>query len=426
MIYQDLKNNNIPDSSGVYFFVGNRRKVLYIGKAASLHSRVRSYFGKDVIKTRGEHIVSMVQQAKGVGFIKTDSVLEAIILEANLIKKHQPKYNTKEKDDKSFNYVIITKEDFPRVLLVRARELFGSLASKSKKYDVKYMFGPFPQGTVLKDALKIIRKIFPFRDKCLPAQAGLPVPRSTSRNYVNNKPCFNRQIGLCPGVCSGEISKKEYAKIIQNARLFFEGKKSQVIKKLQKEMMYVAKKLEFERAKEIKKTIFALEHIQDIALIKETSRQSIRRPTSNTFRIEAYDVAHIAGKFVVGVMTVMESGELQKKDYRKFKIKSFEGVDDTRALKEILERRLVHSEWQLPRLIVVDGGKAQKNMAEKVLKEAGLAIPVIGVVKNERHKPKHLIGKKTFTEKYEKEILFSNNEAHRFAITYHRKLRNKI
>jgi len=424
MIYQDLKNNSIPESPGVYFFIGNRKKILYIGKATSLRSRVRSYFGKDIIKTRGEHIVLMVEQSKRIDFIKTDSVLEAIILEANLIKKHQPKYNTKEKDDKSFNYVVITKEDFPRVLLVRAKELFGGKASKPaskpKKYDIKYMFGPFPQGAVLKDALKIIRKIFTFRDKCLPITTNSP------RNYVKNKPCFNRQIGLCPGVCSGEVSKKEYAKTIQNIRLFFEGKKSQVIKKLKKEMMEVAKKLEFERAEKIKKTIFALEHIQDVSLIKGHMDRNIGCQTPNISRVEAYDVAHISGKYIVGVMTVIEDGEIKKSDYRKFKIKGFEGVDDTKALKEILERRLAHSEWQLPRLIVVDGGKAQKNIVEKVLNKAGIIIPVVGVVKDERHKPKNILGKKGLAQKYEKDILLANNEAHRFAITYHRQLRSKI
>jgi excinuclease ABC subunit C len=416
MNLQDLKKKKLPDTSGVYMFIGARKKILYIGKATSLRSRVRSYFDKDIRDKRGQHIAAMVEQAKEVDFIETDSVLEALILEANLIKKYEPHYNTKEKDDKSFNYIVITKEDFPRVLIVRARELFGSSTPKNK-YEVKYAFGPFPQGTVLKDALKIIRKIFPFRDKCLPArhaQTGIP---------ISGKPCFNRQIKLCPGVCSGEISKKEYAKVVQNIRLFLDGKKGQIIKKLEREMRAVAKKLEFEKASEIKKTIFALKHIRDVALMKNE-----RHPMSlvGEFRIEAYDVAHISGKFVVGVMTVVEDGEAKKSDYRKFKIKSFEGADDTRALKEILERRLTHPQWQLPKLMVVDGGKAQKNTAEKVLKELGSAIPVVGVVKDERHKPKNITGKRVLVEKYEKEILLANNEAHRFAITYHRLLRSKL
>lgn len=414
MKLKDIKKNKLPNVPGVYLFVDKQKNILYIGKATSIRSRIRSYFDKDINQKRGQHIATMVEQAKWVDFIKTDSVLEALILEASLIKKHEPKYNTKEKDDKSFNYIVITKEDFPRVLIVRGRELFTGKSSKLK-YEVKYTFGPFPQGTILKDALKIVRKIFPFRDKCTPA---------------SGKQCFNRQIYLCPGMCSGEISKKEYSKVIQNIRLFLDGKKDKVIKKLEKQMSVEAKKLEFEKADEIKKTIFALKHIRDVALIKESPYPNIKRRTSDVsswvFRIEAYDVAHISGEYVVGVMTVVENGEVKKNDYRKFKIKSFKGADDTRALKEILERRLAHPEWPLPKLFVVDGGKAQKNTVEKVLKEAGVAIPVVGVVKDERHKPKSIIGKSAPVEKYEKEILLANSEAHRFAITYHRFLRNKL
>jgi len=403
MKLEDIKKKQIPDSPGVYMFWGLNKKPLYIGKATSLHSRVRSYFDKDIPETRGQHIASMVKQSRGIDFIETDSVLEAIILEVNLIKKHKPKYNTKEKDDKSFNYVVITKEDFPRILLVRERELLGDMSSKLK-YDIKYGFGPFPQGSTLREALRIIRKIFPFRDRCTPD---------------SSKPCFNRQINLCPGICSNEISKKEYSKTIRNLKLFFEGKKKKVIDILEKDMGDAAKNMEFEQAEQIKKTIFALNHIRDVALIKDTGNG-----VSN-FRIEAYDVAHISGKFIVGVMTVIENSEPNINEYRKFKIRSFEGVNDTRALKETVERRLTHPEWQLPKLFVVDGGKAQKNIVEKTLKEAGVIIPVVGVVKDERHKPKNVIGKRGLIEKHEKEILLANSEAHRFAIKYHKQLRSK-
>ena len=404
MELQDFKKEQLPDAPGVYIFLGVDKEPLYIGKATSLRSRVRSYFDNGISSTRGSHIAGMVEMATTIDFIETDSVLEALILEANLIKKYRPHYNTKEKDDKSFNYVVITKEDFPRVLIVRAKELFGGKASKLK-YDIKYEFGPFPQGAILKDALKIVRKIFPFRDRCSPS---------------SGTPCFNCQIKLCPGVCTGEISKREYSKIIRNLKLFFEGEKGQVVKRLEREMRDVAKRQEFERAGEIKKTIFALKHIQDIALIRNSAEEII-----GDIRIEAYDVAHISGKFVVGVMTVVEDAIVRKSDYRKFKIKSFEGVDDTRALGEILERRLTHSEWQLPRLFVVDGGMAQKNTAERVLRGAGVIIPVVGVVKDEQHRPKKIIGDKKLVQKYEKDILLANYEAHRFAIAYHRQLRGK-
>ncbi len=403
MKYQDLKTKKIPQEPGVYFFMGAGGKIFYIGKATSLRDRVRSYFGVDVANTRGPQIVSMVEKSKAVKFQRTDSVLEALILEAELIRKYRPPYNTKEKDNKSFNHIVITKEPFPRVLVVRGRDL--SLGNFKSSIDE--IFGPFPQGGVLRDAIKIIRKIFPFRDTCVPGIG---------------RPCFNRQIGLCPGVCTGEISQEEYRVQIKNLKLFLRGRKKDLIRNLTKEMKTLSKRQEFEKAGEIKRRLFALSHIQDIALIKN----NIQGESLDRFRVEAYDIAHISGKHLVGVMTAIENGELAKNEYRKFKIKSFVGIDDTRALKEILERRLAHPEWQYPRLIVVDGGKAQKNAAEAVLRTVGASIPVVGVVKDEHHRPKEILGDRALKQKYEREILFVNNEAHRFAIKYHREARGRL
>ncbi|MDO8572410.1 MAG: GIY-YIG nuclease family protein [bacterium] len=420
MKYQALTAKKLPREPGVYFFTGAGGKILYIGKATSIRERVRSYFGKDVANTRGPQIVSMIEKAKIIKFQKTDSVLEALILEAELIRKHRPLYNTKEKDDRSFNHIVITDEDFPRVLIIRAREL------QTKNYKLKTIFGPFPRGGILKDATKIIRKIFPFRDTCVPAttlmaQVGLP---------GIGRPCFNRQIGLCPGVCTGEISPEEYRARIKNLKLFLRGRKKDVVRNLTKEMRALSKRQEFEKAGEIKRTLFALTHIQDIALLKR--HLSIQSEALDGFRIEAYDVAHISGKYLVGVMTVVEDGETAKDEYRKFKIKSFQGVDDTRALKEVLERRLAHPEWQYPKLIVVDGGKAQKNAAEVVLRAAGVSIPVVGVVKDEHHRPKEILGIAkvrpwgALRSDLEHSILLANSEAHRFAIKYHREVRGKM
>lgn len=403
MEYQDLKKKKLPDVPGVYFFLGPGKKILYIGKATSLRDRVRSYFGKDLISTRGAQIVSMVEKARSVKWTKTDSVLEALILEAELIKAHHPPYNVKEKDDKSWNHIVITKEAFPKVLVVRGRDL--ALGSVKDKIDE--IFGPFPRGGVLKDAMKIIRKIFPFRDQCTP---------------LSGKPCFNRQIGLCPGVCTGEISRQEYRARIANLKLFLRGRKKVLLRNLTKEMRSHAKNHEFEKAGEIKRILFALAHIHDVALLKRAAENG----SPAGFRIEGYDIAHISGTHLVGVMTVVIDGEAIKSEYRKFKIKSFTGVDDTRALKEVLERRLPHTEWQLPKLIVLDGGKAQKNAAESVLRGAGIAIPAVSVVKDEHHRPREILGEKSITQKYEKEILLANSEAHRFAIKYHRESRGKL
>lgn len=407
MTLEEFKKIKLPDNPGVYLFKDNTGKVLYIGKATSLRDRVRSYFSDDLIETRGRLLVDMVALAAKIDFLETDSVLEALLLEANLIKTHLPKYNTKEKDNKSYNYVAITKEDFPAIKIVRGRLL---------DEENKYTFGPFPHGAELKEAMKIIRRIFPYRDeKCKPNQG---------------RPCFNRQIGLCPGVCTGEVSKEEYSETIQDIRLLFEAKKKELLKKLEDEMQNFAQKQEFEKAAIIRQKVFALTHIRDVAILKRqkkiTSVSSGGTTPTNSFRIEAYDVAHSAGTNVVGVMTVIEDGEVAKSEYRKFKIKLNPGVNDTGALREILRRRLGHVEWPLPKLIVVDGGKAQINAASAVLKVFGFEIPVVSVLKDEYHKPKDILGDKKIKQDWEEEIILANSEAHRFAIKYHRSKRDMI
>lgn len=408
--------HNLPDNPGVYFFKKGR-EILYVGKATSLRDRVRSYFSRDLMGTRGPLLVKMVNEAEKIDFTPTDSVLEALILEAYTIKENQPPYNSKEKDDKSYNYVVITDEAFPRILTLRGRNL-----QKTNTYKVKATFGPFPHGTQLRDALKIVRKIFPYRDRCSPAE-------NFSRGKIlAGKPCFNRQIGLCPGVCTGEIDAKQYAKTIRNIKLFFSGKKAQILKNLEKDMKGYAKKRLFEKAESTKRMIFALNHIQDVSLIRSDALQDkLVFKTDTSFRMEAYDIAHISGTSTVGVMVVMENGELEKDEYRKFKIRGGGEVtvDDTKNLRELLTRRLGHAEWQLPNLIVIDGGVAQMNLAKEVLKERGFNIEIVSVVKDDKHKAREVIGKKGAIQKYEKNILLINAEAHRFAIAYHRNLRGK-
>ena len=371
-----------------------------------MYDRVKSYFNDDVINSRGLKVKTMVTIARTVTFQKTDSVLEALLLESILIKKYNPIYNTKEKDNKSFSCVVITKEKFPRVLITRIRDYEKSFSKK----DTIAVYGPFSSRNQLTEVMKIIRRIFPYRDKCEPLQAG-PV-----------KKCFNAQIGLCPGVCIGAISEKDYKKNINNIRKFFEGKKESIKNNLEKEMNDCAKKHLFEKAKEIRDRIFSLNNIRDTNLIKDEEILSFK---DKDFRIEGYDVAHISGTSRVGVMTVLEGKEKNKNEYRKFRLEE-KINDDYAGLRELLSRRLKHNEWRMPDLIVFDGGIAQKNVGEKVIAEAGLYIPCVSVVKDERHKPKDILGDKVFVDKYKKEILLVNNEAHRFSISYHRQLRTKL
>ncbi len=456
-----LKKLKLPDTPGVYFFRkgGPSGTVLYIGKATSLRDRVKSYFADDLIKTRGRLLVDMVTRATTVTFEQTDSVLEAFLLESELIKKYMPRHNTDGKDNKSFNYVVLTKEDFPRVLVVRGRELEMEHSSRlttakpSQNFEYIDTFGPYPYGNELHEALRLIRKIFPFRDKCVPYDEVIAAGKTP-------RPCFNRSIGLCPGVCSGDISKKEYARQIQNIRLFFKGKKTKLVAGLKRQMKVHSKKLEFEQAHEIKKTLQALSHIQDISMLKRNTERNIEsrggefsgevdgtneaigrdQNGQGITRIEAYDIAHLSGKDMVGVMVVMEDGEFAKNQYKKFNIKTVHSSNDTAALREVLNRRLAHSEWAYPSVFVIDGGQAQLNAAEEVLKgklneelncgqnvDMG-SIGLVSVVKDDKHKAREVLRSKVFPVTFsgidDNICMQINAESHRFAVAVHAKRRS--
>lgn len=408
----DLKEMKLPDEPGVYYFRAHN-KVLYVGKATTLRDRVRSYFSNDLLTTRGKHIVDMVTLATGITWKTTDSALEALVLEAAEIKRLKPEYNTKVKDDKSWNYVAITDEEYPRVILIRERNMFLGGGNGAEGY--KKIFGPFTQGGSIAEALRIIRKIFPYRDACVPN---------------SGKPCFNRQLGLCPGVCTGEITRGDYLKVIRNISLFLEGKKISIVRGLEREMRARAERLDFEGAGECKRTKFALEHINDVKLIKEETREISRRTSGKrerAHRIEAYDIAHISGKHSVGVMVVMENGRPARSEYRKFRLRiAPDRSDDTLHLAEVVTRRFGHSEWPEPDLVVVDGGKAQKARVEKTLRGLGKDTPVVSVVKDRRHRQREILGNKELSESYRRGILSGNLESHRFAVEYHRALRDRI
>lgn len=400
-----LTENTLPETPGVYFFLGPNDEILYIGKATVLSDRVKSYFGPDLEESRGPKLMLMRERVQGIGWIQLDSVLEALLREGELIKKYQPYYNTDAKDDKSYNFVVITKESFPRVILVRERDI----ETGKFTFPIKEKFGPYTRGEALRTALKIVRKIFPFRDKCTPYSELSPEQQEKSR------PCFHSQIGLCPGVCAGTISAIEYRKTIKRIALFFGGKKADLIKNLEKEMKLAADELCFEDANAIKKLLFDLGHIRDVALMK------VDREESSAARIEAYDTAHFQGEATVGVMTVVQHAFAKKSEYRLFKLRNAHGGNDLSALEEILTRRLAHSEWTLPELIVVDGALLQSDVATRILKKKGLTIPVVGVVKNVKHRPDRIIGPRGLVKRFEKDILLANAEAHRFAIGFHRK-----
>lgn len=424
----------LPDTPGVYFFLDEDGRILYIGKATSLRDRVRSYFASDIPATRGPKIAKMLELVRSVSWQGVDSVLEAIVLESGLIREHQPPYNTDAKDDKSFNHVVITGEEYPRVLVVRGRDL----AEGKFVTPIRSVYGPFPHGTQLREAVRIVRTIFPFRDKCEPPVRAAQHPGRAKRypgspetekvpkrvRDTGVRPCFHRQIGLCPGVCTGEISAREYGRIIRNIELFFEGKKSEIVRKLTREMHRAASRLEFERANDIKATIFALGHIRDVSLLKREAGSADAE--TGGIRIEAYDVAHLGGKSSVGVMTVTRDGVSDTDEYRKFFLRGGHAGNDLTALEEILRRRLRHREWPKPDIVVVDGSFLQLGVAERLFAGADWSdVRIVGVVKNRKHQPERLEGDGTAIAEYRRDILLANAEAHRFAIGYHRRRRGK-
>jgi excinuclease ABC subunit C len=392
MTKDDINPSDIPDEPGVYFFKRGST-VLYVGKATSLRSRVRSYFDGQLLEKRGAVVDKAVRDATRVTWEVTDSVLEALLFEARLIKKLQPYGNTSEKDDKSFNYVVITNEEFPRVLTVRGRELAARVAPQMRRH----VFGPFTQGGALKEALNIIRHIFPYFDE-----------RSREAKTV----AFNQSIGVYP-----TYDKQAYRRAVRNIVLLFEGKKQKLVTRLERQMRTASKDERFEEASEAKRQLFALTHIRDTSLLKDEHRA----PHTTGYRIEAFDTAHLGGSAARGVMTVLEDGEPLKSDYRIFTLRSLDrGGDDYQALREIMTRRLAHPEWGTPKLMVIDGGHAHLKVARSVLSISDIDIDVVAVVKDERHRPREILGKKNIIAAHRPSILLANAEAHRFSITRHR------
>ena len=397
------------------------RKVLYVGKATSLRDRVRSYFDDDLIATRGPRVVDMVTRANRVAFETTPTVLEALVREAALIKKYLPKANVDGKDDKTFLYAVITDEEIPRVLAVRGKDLpqgdFRKASPYSSRkampYEIRAVYGPFPSGAQLREGLRLIRRIFPFFDTDKPV--------GVKNKHQAAKIEFNKQIRQYPR----EFNAKEYERTIRKVMLFLSGRGKELRLALEKEMRVAAKEERFEDAAEARRELFALDHIQDVSLIKDEN--TTLRQTQGQFagkRIEAYDTAHLSGTNAIGVMTVIVDGAPVKSEYRVFRIRGVKKNDDIASLKEVLSRRLNHPEWEFPKAIVVDGGKVQKKAAESVLKEMEFAIPIVAVVKDERHRPREVIGTRSAGVS-ETDAVLANAEAHRFSLFRHRLARSR-
>ncbi len=389
---------SLPETPGAYLMKDRSGSVLYVGKAGNLRRRVASYFERP----HDVRIETLVRKIAKIEVRKTDTALEALILEAELIKRLAPPFNVREKDDKSFLYIEVTKEQFPRVLLAR-----GKSVAEGERW------GPFTRASSAREALRLLRRIFPWSTHD-PEKLG---------KFA--RPCFDYEIGLCPGTCIGAISREDYLKNIARLKLFLDGKKARVLREVEKEMHAASKALDFERAEKLRRQAFALRHIRDTALIADAE---VLAPASGAAprRIEGYDISNISGTSAVGAMVVFEDGKPNKSEYRKFRIRTVFRPNDVGMLAEVLARRFKRGPsghgWPLPDFVLIDGGVAQANAARRVLLRAGIRIPVVGIAKGPERKRNDIVG--AIPAGVPKATLIRvRDEAHRFAVSYHKKLR---
>ncbi|MEK7160034.1 MAG: UvrB/UvrC motif-containing protein [Patescibacteria group bacterium] len=391
-----------------------------MGKANNLRNRVSSYFKA---KNLGEKTKQLVSQIHKIKLIAVNSEVEAFLLEENLVKKYKPKYNLKLQDDKSFQRIKITiKDKYPKVLIVRKQKKDGSL-----------YFGPYTNSTSLKTVLKIIRKIFPYQ----------------AVSNHQNRLCFYNHLGLCP--CPSVTSDKSYKKTIKYIISFLNGKTKEIINKLQKERDNYSKKEDFENAKLIQNKINSIKNVTtaghkpfeyeenpnlkyDVINNQLDTLKKILLNNSvlvkNLNRIECFDISNISGFYATGSMVVFTNGEKDTSSYKRFKIKRLYNnkPNDFAMMQEILERRFKRKDWKMPSLVIIDGGKGQVSSVRLVFEKLNINIPLIGLAKKEE----------TIITGDLNEIVLSKNsvalhlimrirdEAHRFAIAYHKKLRSKL
>ena len=547
VIEDELKK--LPRQPGVYIMHDKKDDIIYVGKAISLRNRVRQYFQSS--KDKSAKIKQMVSKIERFEYIVTDSELEALVLENNLIKENRPRYNTMLRDDKTYPYIKLTvKEDYPRLLMVR----------QIKKDKNKY-FGPFSSGNAVRDTINLLNKVYKLRT----------CNRNLPRDIGAERPCLDYFIHQCDAPCQNYISKEEYNKNVSEALHFLSGDFEPIVNKIRSEMEMLSSELKFEEAAKQRDLLNSVLHVthkqkitsddakdrdiiamakddrdavvqvffiregkmvgrehhyvqvamddekadilesfikqfyagtpfvpsqivsqydlKDIELISEwlsskrgskvniivpkkgskeklvelavknaeivltKDREKLQRQEArstgavkeieellslkNLNRMEAYDISNISGVQSVGSMVVYENGMPKKSDYRKFKIKTVIGPNDYASMKEVLTRRFEHGTDEsstgfnkLPDIILMDGGRGQVNICLQVLEEFKLNIPVCGMVKDDNHRTRGLyynnveIPIDTHSQGF---LLITRiqDEAHRFAIEYHRSLRSK-
>ena len=537
--------DNLPKDPGIYLMKNKSGQIIYVGKAKSLRKRVRSYFQKS--RNHSFKTQALVKRIADLDYVVTDSEVEALILEATMIKKHNPKFNIRLKDDKTYPYIkVTTNEDYPRVYMTRI----------VRKDGAKY-FGPYTNVSAVHKTLKLLRDLFPLRD----------CKKSISQNKKEERACLNYHIEKCLGPCVEDIDVTKYNKMIKEIILFLKGKQQDLIKQLENEMQEAANRREFERAAELRDQMQAIKDItkkqkvvspdfedQDIIatahedslacvqvmvvrngrlvgqedfIMEGTSVEAIdetltaflkqyymninyipkeilleieiedkeiiedwlnekrgsrvylknpqrgakrelvnmaqrnakynlkdyliksdyqsRKPLKGVkelqtyldldkppIRIEGFDISNIQGTDPVASLVVFENGRPKKSDYRRFKIKTVEGPNDFAMMQEVVERRysrIINEGKEMPDLILIDGGKGQLNAALEILDDLGVGDqPIFGLAKREEEvfvkgEPEPIILPRDGESLYL--IQRVRDEAHRFAVSYHRKLRSR-
>lgn len=420
---QDIRDKikKFPNLPGVYLFRGGDGSILYIGKAGSLKKRVCSYFNRSAKDPR---ISLMISQAVDVDFIELKSEAEALLLEDRFVKEYQPKYNIDLKDDKRYPWIRITvREPWPRIQFVRVKEDDGS----------RY-FGPYTDAGALRRVLKFIRGTFKILS-CKHKFVGADV----------EKHCLYYHLGECFGPDIKKISPLEYQEIVKQVCLLLEGKGDELLKSLRSKMLFMSRHKNYEKAAKVRDLILDLESVIGSKVRKDVLKGFVFRPAEIDKEvsalkdalglpfapvwIDAFDVSNLYGKDAVGSLIVFRNGVPFKSGYRRFKIKTVTGISDYAMINEIMARRysrLLDEKGDLPNLILIDGGKGQYSTARLALNGLGLRnVKVIGLAKRfeEVYAPELI--RLPMDSPALKLLMRVRDEAHRFAIKYHRKLRSK-
>ncbi len=413
-LLQKLKT--LPNAPGVYFHKNADDEVIYVGKAAVLKNRVRQYFHKT---QKDPKTMALVREIADTDWITVDTEMDALFLESEMIKRYMPKWNILLRDDKTVSYVRIDmKSEVPHVSFTR-----------TPQDDKATYIGPFYGKLAVEKALRILRKVFPYYDK-----------------PYDGKKTLNTDLGLTPGIEIGKTTPQEYKKNLRKLALYLEGGRHKLISELEKQMQQAAKAENFEEAAEVRKQLFGLKELQKKIVFSDKEfldissdqalvdlQMALRLPEPPR-RIEGYDISHQSGTNVVGSMVVFTNGASDRAEYRKFKLRQ-QRNDDTKNLREVVERRLKHSEWPFPNLVILDGGIGQVNAVKDLLVEHNIA--VIGRDKSGNHTRNAEVriiipqtdGYRTILlppgSHIAKLIARIDDEAHRFAITYHTLLKRK-